>query len=99
MRRMTRGSPRLAFALGAYQFDRYRKAEPRNVRLVVPDGVDGDDLSRIAEGVTLARDLINTPSNDMGPDELEAAARALAEATWRRLRRHARRRAGAKTFR
>jgi leucyl aminopeptidase len=69
----------LAFALGAYQFNRYREGEPRNVRLVVPDGVDGDDLTRIAEGVTLARDLINTPSNDMGPDELEAAARALAE--------------------
>ena len=69
----------LAFALGAYQFSRYRKAEPRNIRLVVPDGVDGDDLARIAEGVTLARDLINTPSNDLGPDELEAAARALAE--------------------
>ena len=69
----------LSFALGAYQFARYRKAEERNVRLVVPDGVDGDDLTRIAEGVTLARDLINTPSNDMGPDELEAAARALAE--------------------
>jgi len=69
----------LAFALGAYQFTRYRKAEPRNVRLVVPDGVDGDDLVRIAQGVTLARDLINTPSNDMGPDELEAAARILAE--------------------
>lgn len=69
----------LSFALGAYQFSRYRKAEARNVRLVVPDGVDGDDLSRIAEGVTLARDLINTPSNDMGPDELEAAARTLAE--------------------
>ena len=69
----------LAFALGSYQFTRYRKAEPRNVRLVVPDGVDGDDLSRIAEGVALCRDLINTPSNDMGPDELEAAARALAE--------------------
>ncbi|MFZ0846767.1 MAG: leucyl aminopeptidase family protein, partial [Pseudolabrys sp.] len=69
----------LAFALGAYQFGRYRKAEARNVRLVVPDGVDGDDLIRIAQGVTLTRDLINTPSNDMGPDELEAAARALAE--------------------
>src|SRR5450432_1216871 len=69
----------LAFALGAYQFTRYRKAEPRNVRLVVPDGADGDDLVRIAEGVTLARDLINTPSNDLGPDELEAASRALAE--------------------
>src|SRR5450755_2812540 len=69
----------LAFALGAYQFTRYRKAEARNVRLVVPEGVDGEDLSRIVEGVTLARDLINTPSNDMGPAELEDAARALAK--------------------
>jgi leucyl aminopeptidase len=68
----------LAFATGAYQFSRYRKSEPNNVRLSVPDGVDGDELSRIAEGVALTRDLINTPSNDMGPDELEAAARALA---------------------
>ena len=68
----------LAFALGAYQFTRYRKAEACNVRLVVPDGVDGDDLSRIAEGVSLARDLINTPANDMGPAELEDAARAVA---------------------
>ena len=68
----------LAFALGAYQFTRYRKAEARNARLVLPDGVDGDDLTRIIEAVTLARDLINTPSNDMGPAELEDAARALA---------------------
>jgi len=69
----------LAFALGAYQFTRYRKAEARNVRLVVPDGVDSNDLTRVAQGVSLTRDLINTPSNDMGPDELEAAARTLAE--------------------
>jgi leucyl aminopeptidase len=69
----------LAFALGGYQFGRYRKTEARNVRLVVPDGVDGDDLTRIAEGVTLARDLINTPSNDLGPAELEDATRALAQ--------------------
>ena len=68
----------LAFALGAYQFTRYRKAEARNARLVLPDGVDGDDLTRIIEAVTLARDLINTPSNDMGPAELEDAARTLA---------------------
>ncbi len=68
----------LSFALGAYQFTRYRKGEARNVRLVVPQGVDGEDLSRIVEAVTLCRDLINTPSNDMGPDELEEAARKLA---------------------
>jgi leucyl aminopeptidase len=69
----------LSFALSAYQFSRYRKVEARNARLVVPAGVDGDDLTRIVEGVTLCRDLINTPSNNMGPDELEAAARKLAE--------------------
>ena len=69
----------LAFALGAYQFARYREAETRKVRLVVPEGVDGEDLSRIVEGVTLCRDLTNTPSNDMGPSELEAASRALAK--------------------
>jgi len=69
----------LAFALGAYRFTRYRKAKDKAVRLVVPENVDGDDISRIAEAVTLARDLINTPANDMGPAELEAAARALAK--------------------
>jgi leucyl aminopeptidase len=69
----------LAFALGAYRFTRYRKTKDKQVKLVLPDGVDGDDLTRIAEGVTLARDLINTPANDIGPAELEAAARVLAK--------------------
>lgn len=69
----------LAFLLEAYRFTRYRKVKAPAARLVVPDGVDGEDVSRIAEGVTLARDLINTPSNDMGPAELEAAARRLAK--------------------
>jgi len=69
----------LAFALGTYRFTRYRKGEDRKVRLVVPDDVDGADLTRIVDGVTLARDLINTPSNDMGPQELEEATRALAK--------------------
>jgi leucyl aminopeptidase len=69
----------LAFALGSYQFARYRKPDAKEVRLEIPGGVDGEDLTRIIEGVFLARDLINTPANDMGPAELEAAARQLAE--------------------
>jgi leucyl aminopeptidase len=68
----------LAFALGSYRFNRYGGAAQKQVRLVLPDGVDGEDLSRIAEGVALARDLINTPANDMGPAELDEAARTLA---------------------
>ncbi len=69
----------LAFALGSYRFGRYRKAEAFDVKLVPPDGVDADDILRMADAAMLARDLVNTPSNDMGPAELERAARELAE--------------------
>lgn len=69
----------LAFALGSYRFDRYRKRDAKAVTLVPPDGVDVADLSRIATGVTMARDMINTPANDMGPAELHEASRLLAE--------------------
>jgi leucyl aminopeptidase len=68
----------LAFALGSYRFARYRKPEEKDLKLELPGNVDGDDLTRIVDGVCLARDLINTPSNDMGPAELEEAARTLA---------------------
>ncbi|HEY0236206.1 MAG TPA: leucyl aminopeptidase family protein [Afipia sp.] len=68
----------LAFALGSYRFDRYRKADAYDVRLVPPDGVDITDIARMAKAAALARDLINTPSNDMGPDELAQAAENLA---------------------
>jgi leucyl aminopeptidase len=69
----------LAFALGSYRFTRYRKHAEKDLRLELPGNVDGEELSRIVEGVFLARDLTNTPANDMGPPELEQAARALAE--------------------
>jgi leucyl aminopeptidase len=68
----------LAFALGTYRFTRYRKAEARKLSLDLPQSLDRDDLQRIVEGVALARDLINTPANDMGPAELAAAAQQLA---------------------
>ena len=68
----------LAWTLGLYAFDRYRKPKKRNLKLVLPEGVDGAEVSRLASGITLARDLINTPPNDMGPAELADAARQLA---------------------
>jgi leucyl aminopeptidase len=68
----------LAFALGAYRFGRYRKQDDKAVKLELSKDVDADDLTRVVDGVALARDLINTPANDMGPAELEEAARGLA---------------------
>ncbi|MES2195765.1 MAG: leucyl aminopeptidase family protein [Pseudomonadota bacterium] len=69
----------LAFALGSYRFSRYRKNDAPDVRLVPPEGVDIADIARMADAATLARDLINTPSNDMGPEELALAAAELAK--------------------
>jgi leucyl aminopeptidase len=68
----------LAFALGGYRFGRYRKTDAPEVRLVPPDGIDVAEISRMAEAVGLARDLINTPSNDMGPEQLAQSAQQLA---------------------
>jgi leucyl aminopeptidase len=68
----------LAFALGSYRFGRYRDADQPEARLVPPDGIDMPDIMRMAEAAALARDLINTPSNDMGPEELALAAQAVA---------------------
>ena len=68
----------LAWLMGGYGFDRYKKRSARKARLVLPPGVDGEEISRIAESLFLARDLVNTPANDLGPADLEAAVRALA---------------------
>ena len=69
----------LAFALGTYRFDRYRERPDKGVQLVLPEGVDGEEVSRIAGSVAMGRDLVNTPANDLGPDGIEEAARRLAE--------------------
>ncbi len=68
----------LAWLLASYSFDRYRKPSSAIAGLIAPGGVDARRLTIIANGEALTRDLINTPASDMGPDELEDAARALA---------------------
>jgi leucyl aminopeptidase len=69
----------LSWLLSSYCFGRYRKRETPTARLVVPPGVDGTEIGRIADAVVLGRDLVNTPTSDLGPDGIEAAARELAE--------------------
>jgi leucyl aminopeptidase len=69
----------LGWLLSGYRFDRYRldrKATDR-AELVCPSGLDAVTLLAMADGEALTRDLINTPAQDMGPAELEAAARDL----------------------
>lgn len=71
----------LAFALGSYVFDRYKdKSERQRPRLVAPEGLDSDQLIRIASACALARRMVDTPAADMGPEKIEAEARAVATA-------------------
>ncbi len=73
------GLAALAWLLQAYRFDRYRKTPAAAARLVLPEGVDGEELTLIADSVGLARDLVNTPASDLGPAEIEAAVRQLGQ--------------------
>jgi len=68
----------LGWTLGTYAFTRYAKKKARGAKLAIPAGVNAARVSRMADGVFLARDLVNTPANDMGPEDLAAAAQALA---------------------
>ncbi len=68
----------LGWLLAQYRFDRYASAKPATAHLVAPPGCDAARLEAIAAGEWLTRDLVNTPANDMGPADLEAAFRALA---------------------
>ncbi|ESZ47486.1 cytochrome C oxidase subunit II [Mesorhizobium sp. L2C054A000] len=68
----------IALVLGGYVFTRYGKKSGKTLRFALPLGVDAGRVRRIADGVFLARDLVNTPTSDMGPDELEKAVRTLA---------------------
>ena len=69
----------LGWLLASYAFDRYREQKSARARLVAPKGVDAARLEVIAAGECLTRDLINTPTSDMGPADLEAACSDLAQ--------------------
>jgi leucyl aminopeptidase len=67
----------IAFRLGAYRFDRYRDGQ-QSPTLSLPEAADAAEVERQVEAATLARDLINTPANDLGPDVLENTVRDFA---------------------
>ncbi|MDB6181070.1 leucyl aminopeptidase family protein [Paracoccus fistulariae] len=69
----------LALLLGQYRFTRYKGKAYEGPQFLCPEGADSDRVQAAAAGEFMTRDLINTPAGDMGPAQLEAAARDLAE--------------------
>lgn len=64
----------LSFALETYRFAKYRPAaSAKKPVLLFGNKKEAEELNIIAQAIFRARDLINTPANDLGPDELEKA--------------------------
>ena len=68
----------MGWGLGAYQFTRYKKSQKTMSRLVIPRDCERVALDALISSVTITRDLINTPAEDMMPEQLAASVEDLA---------------------
>ncbi len=67
----------LGWGLGAYRFNHYKKQAAIGAKLVLPREISSD-VQNLLEAQNLVRDLVNTPTEDMGPDQLENVIGELA---------------------
>lgn len=76
--RVCPSSAALGWGLGAYRFTRYCAASRAPARLALDIDALADARAQL-EATTLVRELVNTPTQDMGPEQLEATVCALGE--------------------
>jgi leucyl aminopeptidase len=74
------GKATFGWAMGVYDFTRYKEKTKPRASLVWPEGVDRAAVASAIAATGLVRDLVNTPAEHMGPEELAEAARNLARA-------------------
>lgn len=70
----------LGWAMGAYAYARLKSQDKPKIypQLVWPEDADRAHVLRVAHGLFMARDLVNAPANELGPEELASAAERLA---------------------
>ena len=64
----------IAWGLGAYQFTRYKQANKTIAQLVIDEKINILQIENSIQSIYLVRDLINTPTEDMGPEQLAQTA-------------------------
>jgi leucyl aminopeptidase len=70
----------VAIGLGVWTFDRYKAAKTKQgAQILWPAGADKARATATIDALCMARDLITTPSSDMGPAELAAVAKNMAK--------------------
>ncbi len=68
----------IGWGWACYKFAAYKDNKKEPPKLLWAKGVERKRVSSYVESVCMLRSLINTPANDLGPEELEKAARKLA---------------------
>ncbi|MFO0215024.1 MAG: leucyl aminopeptidase family protein, partial [Burkholderiales bacterium] len=68
----------LSWLLGSYQFSRYKSSPVKTATLFMPSSPATTRAQQMFAAVALTRDLVNTPTEDMGPQHLAAIAEQLA---------------------
>lgn len=66
------------WALACYQFDAYKENRKASPELVIPKSADKTRIKALVQSVSMIRNLINLPTNALGPAELADAALKLA---------------------
>ena len=69
----------LSWTLGAYEFDRYKPRRRAPAQLILEPGAQAQRGMLLASAISTVRDLVNTPAEHMGPEELAEAAKGVAK--------------------
>jgi leucyl aminopeptidase len=71
----------IAWALACHAKDRYKSTKSKDIlpTLLLPQDAHKGRIEAHVKSICLVRDLINTPANDLGPEELATTAQTLAK--------------------
>ena len=69
----------MAWTLGGYEFDRYKPRHRAPAQLILENSTQAQRGMALAQAITATRNLVNTPAEHMGPQELAEAARVVAK--------------------
>lgn len=69
----------IGWGWGHYKFDFYKETKQDIAALVLPINLDKNRIEAMVNSVNTLRNLVNTPANDCGPEELESFTKELAE--------------------
>ena len=69
----------IGWGLGGYAFDAYKSETKPKACLVLPSSTKNTPILSKVASIFMLRDLVNTPSNDLGPEEIEKTVKKLAK--------------------